>query len=36
MDYLLLGDALVPASSKRHIAPYPGRTQVRDMAEVVA
>jgi carbamoyltransferase len=35
MDYLLLGDALIPASSKRPMAPYPGRLQTRDVAQAV-
>jgi carbamoyltransferase len=28
MDYLMLGDALIPASSKRRVAPYPGAQRV--------
>jgi hypothetical protein len=35
MDYLLLGDALVPASSKRQVAPYPGMQRIRSQDEVV-
>jgi carbamoyltransferase len=35
MDYLVLGNALIPASSKRKLAEYPGRTLVHDGVEVV-
>jgi carbamoyltransferase len=35
MDYLVLGNALVPASSKRQIAPYPGATRIRADDEIV-
>jgi carbamoyltransferase len=35
MDYLVLGNALVPASSKRRIRPYPGASLVHAGAEVV-
>jgi carbamoyltransferase len=34
MDYLILGDALVPASSKRKLGAYPGRTEIHRGAEV--
>jgi carbamoyltransferase len=34
MDYLMLGDALIPASSKRKLAGYPGTNQVHEGAEV--
>jgi carbamoyltransferase len=34
MDYLMLGDALIPASSKRKLAGYPGTSQVHEGAEV--
>ena len=36
MDYLVMGDALIPASSKRRLGAYPGRAQVHDGVEVVA
>jgi carbamoyltransferase len=35
MDYLVLGDALVPASAKRQFAPYPGAKRVRAADEIV-
>jgi carbamoyltransferase len=35
MDYLMLGDALVPASSKRRVAPYPGAMRIRAAEEVI-
>jgi len=35
MDYLVMGNALVPASSKRKLGAYPGRAQVHDGVEVV-
>ncbi len=35
MDYLVMGDALVSAASKRQIAAYPGGLFVRDTDEVV-
>jgi hypothetical protein len=35
MDYLVLGNALIPASSKRQIGPYPGAQMIRAGAEVV-
>jgi carbamoyltransferase len=35
MDYLVLGDALVPASSKRQTGPYPGAQRVHAEYEVV-
>jgi carbamoyltransferase len=34
MDYLVLGDALIPASSKRKLGAYPGTTQVHQGTEV--
>jgi len=34
MDYLVLGDALVPASSKRTIGAYPGRLSIREGDEL--
>jgi carbamoyltransferase len=36
MDYLVMGDALVPAASKRRVAAYPGALLVREAAAVVA
>jgi carbamoyltransferase len=36
MDYLVMGDTLIPASSKRKLGAYPGRAQVHDGVEVVA
>ena len=36
MDYLVLGNALVPASSKRKLGAYPGTTLVHAGEEVVA
>jgi carbamoyltransferase len=35
MDYLVLGNALVSASSKRKLSAYPGRGQVHEGVEVV-
>lgn len=35
MDYLVMGDALIPASSKRKLSAYPGRTLVHEGVEVV-
>jgi carbamoyltransferase len=35
MDYLVMGDALIPASSKRQLSAYPGATVIRAGAEVV-
>jgi hypothetical protein len=35
MDYLVMGDALIPASSKRKLGAYPGKAQVREAVEVV-
>jgi len=35
MDYLVLGDALVPASSKRLVGPYPGGERIRRPDEVM-
>ena len=35
MDYLVMGNALIPASSKRKLSAYPGRAQVHDGVEVV-
>jgi carbamoyltransferase len=35
MDYLVMGDALIPASSKRKLGDYPGRTLVHEGSEVV-
>jgi carbamoyltransferase len=35
MDYLVMGNALVPASSKRKLGAYPGRQQVHERIEVV-
>jgi carbamoyltransferase len=35
MDYLVMGDALIPASSKRQLSAYPGATLIRAGAEVV-
>jgi carbamoyltransferase len=35
MDYLILGDALVPESSKRQLAPYPGAQRLRAGDEVI-
>jgi hypothetical protein len=35
MDYLVMGDALIPASSKRKLGQYPGRAQVHEGVEVV-
>jgi carbamoyltransferase len=35
MDYLVMGDALIPAASKRKLGAYPGRAQVHDGVEVV-
>jgi carbamoyltransferase len=35
MDYLVMGNALVPASSKRKLTAYPGATYVRGGEEVV-
>jgi carbamoyltransferase len=35
MDYLVMGDALVPASSKRKLGAYPGAAMVRAGEEVV-
>ena len=35
MDYLVLGNALIPASSKRKLGAYPGRQQVHEGVEVV-
>lgn len=30
MDWLVMGDALIPAASKRPLGPYPGRTDAAD------
>jgi carbamoyltransferase len=35
MDYLVMGNALIPASSKRKLGAYPGRAQVHEGVEVV-
>jgi carbamoyltransferase len=35
MDYLVLGNALIPAASKRQLGPYPGAARVRDNVEVI-
>jgi carbamoyltransferase len=35
MDYLVMGNALIPASSKRRVAPYPGRVAVHAGGEVI-
>ncbi|MBV9173433.1 MAG: carbamoyltransferase [Chloroflexi bacterium] len=35
MDYLLMGDALVPATSKRPVAAYPGRIDIHAGREVI-
>ncbi|MBV9579608.1 MAG: carbamoyltransferase, partial [Chloroflexi bacterium] len=35
MDYLVIGNALIPASSKRKLGAYPGRAQVHEGVEVV-
>jgi carbamoyltransferase len=35
MDWLVMGNALIPASSKRKLSGYPGRAQVHDGVEVV-
>jgi carbamoyltransferase len=35
LDYLVMGDALIPASSKRQIRAYPGAAMVREGEEVV-
>jgi carbamoyltransferase len=35
MDYLILGDALVPASSKRRVAAYPGSSRIRAAEEMI-
>jgi carbamoyltransferase len=35
MDYLVMGDALIPASSKRKLDDYPGRRLVHAGTEVV-
>jgi carbamoyltransferase len=35
MDYLVMGDALVPAASKRRLSAYPGAALLRAGAEVV-
>jgi carbamoyltransferase len=35
MDYLIMGDALVPASSKRTVGEYPGRMSIRGANELV-
>jgi carbamoyltransferase len=35
MDYLIMGDALIPASSKRPLGAYPGMSQVHQGVEVV-
>ena len=35
MDYLVMGDALIPASSKRKLGQYPGTARVHDGVEVV-
>jgi carbamoyltransferase len=35
MDYLVMGNALIPASSKRKLAQYPGRSRVQNGVEVV-
>jgi carbamoyltransferase len=35
MDYLVMGDALIPASSKRKLGRYPGVARVHDGVEVV-
>jgi carbamoyltransferase len=35
MDYLVMGDALIPASSKRKLGAYPGTARVHDGVEVV-
>lgn len=35
MDYLVIGDALIPASSKRKLGGYPGTSHVHDGVEVV-
>ena len=36
MDYLMLGDSLIPAASKRRVAPYPGSLHVGTGTGVVA
>ena len=35
MDYLVMGDTLIPASSKRKLSGYPGRALVHEGVEVV-
>jgi carbamoyltransferase len=35
MDYLVMGNALIPASSKRKLGAYPGAARVHDDVEVV-
>jgi carbamoyltransferase len=35
LDYLLIGDALVPASAKRQLGPYPGITTIGPGTQVV-
>lgn len=35
MDYLIMGNALVPATSKRHVQAYPGAAMIRAGDEVV-
>jgi carbamoyltransferase len=35
MDYLVIGDVLIPASSKRKLTEYPGRALVHEGVEVV-
>ena len=35
MDYLVMGNALIPASSKRKLGAYPGKAQVHEGVEVV-
>jgi carbamoyltransferase len=35
MDYLVLGNALIPSASKRQLGPYPGAARVRDNVEVI-
>jgi carbamoyltransferase len=35
MDFLVMGDALIPASSKRKLGAYPGTSRVQQGVEVV-
>jgi carbamoyltransferase len=35
MDYLVLGNALIPAAAKRRVAPYPGHVEVHAGREVI-